>query len=353
MVRGGLEAIHLCSVERSGEAGRMLDPFGSGPERVRRINEALRRADENECAEGQVSRDWFAPIIAEAEAGAGGVLQAFDMTRAYIEAGAAGIHFNDQFVAEPLCAARGAKVLLPTKQQERQLAAARLAADVAGVPTLIIARTDAEQARFITADVDERDRRFIDSHARTPEGFFRLKEGMGFDHSIERGLAYAEHADLLWWEASRPDLQQARVFAEAVQALYPGKLLAYNCSASFNCRETLDAASLERFQRELGAMGYKLQFVTLAGLHVQNLTMFNLASNYRDRGMAAYCELQEAEAAAEKRGYAAIADQNASGGSYYAGIAEALAGGKSAAPLSRAGAVTPFRRRDIAAAAAE
>ena len=220
--------------------------------------------------------------------------------KAYIDAGAAAVHFEDQLASEKKCGHMGGKVLIPTVQHERSLAAARLAADVCGVPTLIVARTDAESAKLITSDVDERDRAFIEPDNRTPEGFFRLKAGTGLDHCIARGLAYAELADILWWETSHPNLEDARKFAEAVHKKYPGKLLAYNCSPSFNWRAKLDEATIEKFQRELGAMGYKFQFVTLAGFHALNLSMFELADGYRDRGMAAYSELQEAEFAAEK-----------------------------------------------------
>ncbi len=337
MVRAGLEAIYLSGWQVAADANlagsmypdQSLYPANSGPELARRINNAFKRADEIECAEGQVSRDWFAPIVADAEAGFGGALNVFEIMKAYIEAGAAAVHFEDQLASEKKCGHLGGKVLIPTAQHERSLSAARLAADVCGVPTLIVARTDAELARLITSDVDERDRRFIEPNSRTPEGFFRLKEGTGLDHCIARGLAYAEHADLLWWETSHPNLAEARAFAEAVHARHPGKLLAYNCSPSFNWRAKLDPATIEKFQRELGAMGYKFLFVTLAGFHALNLSMFDLASGYRDRGMVAYSELQQAEFAAEKHGYTATRHQREVGTGYFDAVTAALSGGKS------------------------
>ncbi|MGO9024157.1 MAG: isocitrate lyase [Beijerinckiaceae bacterium] len=337
MVRAGLEAIYLSGWQVAADANlagsmypdQSLYPANSGPELARRINNAFKRADEIECAEGQVSRDWFAPIVADAEAGFGGALNVFEIMKAYIEAGAAAVHFEDQLASEKKCGHLGGKVLIPTAQHERSLSAARLAADVCGVPTLIVARTDAESARLITSDVDERDRRFIEPNSRTPEGFFRLKEGTGLDHCIARGLAYAEHADLLWWETSHPNLAEARAFAEAVHARHPGKLLAYNCSPSFNWRAKLDPATIEKFQRELGAMGYKFLFVTLAGFHALNLSMFDLASGYRDRGMVAYSELQQAEFAAEKHGYTATRHQREVGTGYFDAVTAALSGGKS------------------------
>jgi len=336
-VRAGLEAIYLSGWQVAADsnvAGTMypdqsLYPANSGPELARRINNALKRSDEIEHAEGNVTRDWFVPIIADAEAGFGGALNVFEIMKAYIDAGAAGVHFEDQLASEKKCGHLGGKVLIPTSQHERSLTAARLAADVCGVPTFVIARTDAESAKLITSDVDERDRPFIEPDSRTPEGFFRLKDGTGLDHCIARGMAYADVADLLWWETSHPDLKDARKFAEAVHKKYPGKLLAYNCSPSFNWRAKLDVATIEKFQRELGAMGYKYQFVTLAGFHSLNLSMFDLASGYRDRGMAAYSELQEAEFAAEKNGYTATRHQREVGTGYFDAVAEAISGGKS------------------------
>jgi isocitrate lyase len=336
-VRAGLEAIYLSGWQVAADsnvAGAMypdqsLYPANSGPDLARRINNALKRSDEIEHAEGNVTRDWFVPIIADAEAGFGGALNVFEIMKAYIDAGAAGVHFEDQLASEKKCGHLGGKVLIPTSQHERSLTAARLAADVCGVPTFVIARTDAESAKLITSDVDERDRPFIEPNSRTPEGFFRLKDGTGLDHCIARGMAYADVADLLWWETSHPDLKDARIFAEAIHKKHPGKLLAYNCSPSFNWRAKLDVATIEKFQRELGAMGYKYQFVTLAGFHSLNLSMFDLASGYRDRGMAAYSELQEAEFAAEKNGYTATRHQREVGTGYFDAVAEAISGGKS------------------------
>jgi isocitrate lyase len=336
-VRAGLEAIYLSGWQVAADANvagamypdQSLYPANSGPLLAQRINNAFKRSDEIEHAEGNVTRDWFAPIIADAEAGFGGALNVFEIMKAYIEAGAAGVHFEDQLASEKKCGHLGGKVLIPTVQHERSLTAARLAADVCGVPTFVIARTDAESAKLITSDVDPRDRPFIVPDSRTPEGFFRLKDGTGLDHCIARGLAYAEVADMLWWETSHPNLEEARIFAEAVHSRFPGKLLAYNCSPSFNWRAHLDVATIAKYQRELGAMGYKYQFVTLAGFHSLNLSMFDLASGYRDRGMAAYSELQEAEFAAEKHGYTATRHQREVGTGYFDAVAEAVSGGKS------------------------
>jgi isocitrate lyase len=362
MVRAGLEAIYLSGWQVAADANlagamypdQSLYPANSGPELARRINNAFKRADEIECSEGQASRDWFAPIVADAEAGFGGALNVFEIMKAYIDAGAAAVHFEDQLASEKKCGHMGGKVLIPTSQHERSLSAARLAADICGVPTLVVARTDAESARLITSDVDERDRRFIEPDSRTPEGFFRLKEGTGLDHCIARGLAYAECADLLWWETSHPNLDEARAFAEAVHARFPGKLLAYNCSPSFNWRAKIDLPTIEKFQRELGAMGYKFQFVTLAGFHALNLSMFDLASGYRDRGMAAYSELQQAEFAAEKRGYSATRHQREVGTGYFDAVAEALSGGKSSTTAMRESTeAAQFEAKTAHAAAAE
>jgi isocitrate lyase len=335
MVRGGLEAIYLSGWQVAADANvagamypdQSLYPANSGPELARKINRTFKRADEIEHAEGSVSRDWFAPIVADAEAGFGGPLNAFEIMKAYIEAGVAGVHFEDQLASEKKCGHLGGKVLIPTSQHERSLAAARLAADTMGVPTVIVARTDAESARLITSDVDERDLPFIEPHSRTPEGFFRLKEGTGLQHCIARGLAFAESADLLWWETSQPDLNDARAFAEGVQKKYPGKMMAYNCSPSFNWKAKLDAATIARFQRELGAMGYKFQFVTLAGFHLLNHSMFDLAQGYRDRGMAAYSELQQREFASEAQGYTATRHQREVGTGYFDAVTVAVTGG--------------------------
>jgi isocitrate lyase len=305
-----------------------LYPANAGPELCRRINRTLQRADQIEHLEGGEGRDWFAPIVADAEAGFGGPLNCFEIMKAYIEAGAAGVHFEDQLASEKKCGHLGGKVLIPTQAHIRNLQTARLAADVCGVPTVLVARTDAESARLLTSDVDERDREWLTGE-RTPEGFFRLKPGTGVDHCIRRGIAFAEHADLLWWETSHPNLADARRFAEAVQKAHPGKMMAYNCSPSFNWAAKLDAAEIARFQRELGAMGYKFQFVTLAGFHQLNHGMFELARGYRDQGMAAYVELQQAEFASERFGYTATRHQREVGTGYFDAIAEAVSGGRS------------------------
>jgi isocitrate lyase len=335
MVRAGLQAIYLSGWQvaaDSNAAGAMypdqsLYPANSGPELARKINRTLQRADQIEHMEGGAERDWFAPILADAEAGFGGPLNCFEIMKAYIEAGAAGVHFEDQLASEKKCGHLGGKVLIPTQAAIRNLDAARLAADVCGVPTILVARTDAESAKLITSDVDERDRAFITGE-RTPEGFFRLAEGSGLDHCIARGLAFAAHADLLWFETSHPNLDEARIFAEAIHAQYPGKLLAYNCSPSFNWKAKLDEQTIASFQRELGAMGYKFQFVTLAGFHSLNHAMFELASDYRDRGMAAYSELQQAEFASEAAGYTATRHQREVGTGYFDAIATAVSGGQ-------------------------
>lgn len=337
MARAGLEAIYLSGWQVAADsnvAGAMypdqsLYPANSGPELCRRINRTFQRADQIEHAEGGAQRDWFLPIVADAEAGFGGPLNTFEIMKAYIEAGAAGVHFEDQLASEKKCGHLGGKVLIPTSAHERNLIAARLAADVMGTSTLIMARTDAESAKLITSDVDERDRPFIEPDSRTPEGFYRLKDGTGLDHCIARGLAYAELADLLWWETSHPDLDDARKFAEAIHKRYPGKLLAYNCSPSFNWKKKLDDATIAKFQRELGAMGYKFQFVTLAGFHQLNYGMFDLASGYRDRGMGAYSELQAAEFTAETSGYTATRHQREVGTGYFDKVSVVITGGKS------------------------
>ena len=336
MVRAGLDAIYLSGWQAAADANtagamypdQSLYPANTGPELARRINRTLARADQIEHLEGGAKRDWFAPIVADAEAGFGGPLNCFEIMKAYIEAGVAGVHFEDQLASEKKCGHLGGKVLIPTQAAVRNLDAARLAADVSGVPTILVARTDAESARLITSDVDERDRRYLTGE-RTSEGFFRLKEGTGLDHCISRGLAFAPHADLLWWETSHPNLDEARIFAEAVHARYPGKLLAYNCSPSFNWRAKLDEQTIANFQRELGAMGYKFQFVTLAGFHSLNHGMFELASGYRDRGMAAYSELQQAEFASEAKGYTATRHQREVGTGYFDAVATAISGGQS------------------------
>lgn len=336
MVRAGLKAIYLSGWQVAADAntaGQMypdqsLYPANAGPELARRINATLQRADQIEHMEGGATRDWFAPIVADAEAGFGGPLNCFEIMKSYIAAGAAGVHYEDQLASEKKCGHLGGKVLIPTQAHIRNLYAARLAADVCGVPTVICARTDAESARLITSDVDERDHPFLTGE-RTPEGFFRLKEGTGVDHCIQRGLAFAPHADLLWWETSKPNLDDARRFAEAIKKAHPNKMLAYNCSPSFNWEKNLDKDDIARFQREIGAMGYKFQFVTLAGFHSLNYGMYELARGYRDRGMAAYSELQQAEFAAEADGYTATRHQREVGTGYFDAIAQTVAGGAS------------------------
>ena len=337
MVRAGLKAIYLSGWQVAADANtagamypdQSLYPANAAPELCRRINRTLQRADQSEHAEGGAKRDWFAPIVADAEAGFGGPLNSFEIMKAFIEAGAAGVHFEDQLASEKKCGHLGGKVLIPTQAHERNLIAARLAADVCGTPTLTVARTDAESAQLITSDIDERDHPFIDRENRTPEGFYRLKAGTGLDHCIARGLAYARYADLLWWETSHPDLEDAKRFAEAIQKAHPGKLMAYNCSPSFNWKAKLDDATIAKFQRELGAMGYKFQFVTLAGFHSLNNGMFELASGYRDRGMAAYSELQQREFDNEAQGYTATRHQREVGTGYFDQVATVISNGQS------------------------
>jgi isocitrate lyase len=304
-----------------------LYPADSVPNLVRRINAALARADQIEHAEGGSQRDWFVPLVADAEAGFGGPLNAFELMKSMIEAGAAGVHFEDQLASEKKCGHLGGKVLVPTSQFIRTLTAARLAADVMGVSTLLIARTDANSAKLVTSDVDERDREFIASKQRTPEGFFRLRGGL--DAAIARARAYAPHADVIWCETSTPDLGEARRFAESVHAEFPGKLLAYNCSPSFNWKKNLDDATIARFQHELAAMGYKFQFITLAGFHALNYSMFNLAHGYARRNMSAFVELQEAEFAAADKGFTAVRHQREVGTGYFDSVTQAIQGGHS------------------------
>jgi isocitrate lyase len=355
-VRAGLNAIYLSGWQVAADANtagamypdQSLYPANAGPELCRRINRTLQRADQIEHMEGGAKRDWFVPIVADAEAGFGGPLNCFEIMKAYIEAGAAGVHFEDQLASEKKCGHLGGKVLIPTQAHIRNLDASRLAADVCGVPTLIVARTDAESAKLITSDVDARDHEFLTGE-RTPEGFFRLKEGTGVDHCIKRGLAFAEHADLLWWETSHPNLEDARRFAEAVQKAHPGKMMAYNCSPSFNWEAKLDKETIRIFQRELGAMGYKFQFVTLAGFHSLNHSMFELALGYKARGMAAYSELQQAEFASEAAGYTATRHQREVGTGYFDRIAQTLAGGEaSTAALADSTEADQFRTKQAA-----
>ena len=335
-VKAGLEAIYLSGWQVAADAnlsGQMypdqsLYPADSVPSVVRRINATLRRADQIHHAEGDDSIDWLKPIVADAEAGFGGVLNAFELMKQLIEAGAAGAHFEDQLSSAKKCGHMGGKVLVPTQEAINKLLAARLAADVCNVPTVIIARTDAEASSLLTSDVDERDRPFIDAErGRTAEGFFHVHAGL--EQAIARACAYAPYADLLWCETAKPDLEEARRFAEAVHRRHPDKLLAYNCSPSFNWRRKLDDATIERFQRELGAMGYRFQFITLAGFHALNFSMFELARGYRERQMAAYVELQQAEFDAERHGYSATRHQREVGAGYFDELTQAITGGTS------------------------
>jgi isocitrate lyase len=334
MVKAGLKAIYLSGWQIAADAnlaGQMypdqsLYPANSVPHVVKRINQTLQRADQIYHSEGKNDIYWFAPIVADAEAGFGGPLNAFELMKAMIEAGAAGVHFEDQLASEKKCGHMGGKVLVPTSYFIRILNAARLAADVMGVPTLLVARTDANGAFLLTSDIDPRDQEFCTGE-RTPEGFFRIRGGL--DSAIARGLAYAPYADLIWCETAHPDLAEARRFAEAIHAQYPGKLLAYNCSPSFNWKRHLDDATIAKFQRELGAMGYKFQFITLAGFHTLNYSMFELAQGYRDEGMSAYVRLQQAEFAAEPEGYTAVKHQREVGTGYFDLVSEAVSGGES------------------------
>ena len=338
MVRAGLKAIYLSGWQVAADANtasamypdQSLYPANAAPELARRINRTLQRADQIEVSEGNgLSVDtWFAPIVADAEAGFGGPLNAFEIMKAFIEAGAAGVHFEDQLASEKKCGHLGGKVLIPTSAHIRNLTAARLAADVMGVPTLVIARTDAEAAKLITSDIDERDRPFVDYDAgRTAEGFFRVTNGI--EPCIARAVAYAPYCDLIWCETSKPDLEQARKFAEGVHRVHPGKMLAYNCSPSFNWKKHLDDATIAKFQKELGAMGYKFQFITLAGFHQLNHGMFELARGYKDRQMAAYSELQQAEFDSEANGYTATKHQREVGTGYFDAVSMAITGGES------------------------
>ena len=338
MVRAGLEAIYLSGWQvaaDANDAGQMypdqsLYPANSVPSVVQRINQALLRADQIEHLEGGAKRYWLAPIVADAEAGFGGPLNAFELMKAMIEAGAGGVHFEDQLASEKKCGHLGGKVLVPMKTFVRTLNAARLAADVMDVPTVLIARTDAESAKLITSDVDERDHPFIDRDQRTEEGFYVIKPENRVEYCIERGKAFAPYADLLWMETSTPNLDVARQFIEGVRRDFPNKMCAYNCSPSFNWRAKLDEATIAKFQRELGAMGFKFQFITLAGFHNLNYYTFQMARGYKDRQMAAYSELQEAEFAAEKDGYTATRHQREVGTGYFDAVSMAISSGKSA-----------------------
>jgi isocitrate lyase len=333
-VKAGLKAIYLSGWQVAADAnlsGNMypdqsLYPANSVPNVVKRINQALQRADQITHSEGDASIDWFVPIVADAEAGFGGQLNCFELMKGMIEAGAAGVHFEDQLSSEKKCGHLGGKVLLPTQTAVRNLIAARLAADVMGVPTVLVARTDANAADLITSDIDMNDAPFITGE-RTAEGFFRTNAGL--DQAIARGLAYAPYADLIWCETSEPNIEEARRFAEAIHEKFPGKMLAYNCSPSFNWKKKLDQETIAKFQQELGKMGYKFQFVTLAGFHALNHSMFELARGYKERGMAAYSELQQAEFDSEQYGYTATRHQREVGTGYFDQVSMVITGGTS------------------------
>jgi isocitrate lyase len=333
MVKAGLQAIYLSGWQVAGDMNlasqtypdQSLYPANSVPQVVKRLNNALLRADQIEWSEGKQGRDWLVPIVADAEAGFGGPLNAFELMKAMIEAGAAGVHFEDQLAAEKKCGHLGGKVLVPTSQFVRTLNAARLAADVNDVPTVLIARTDANAATLLTSDVDERDREFATGE-RTAEGFYKVRNGL--DSAIARGLAYAPYADLVWCETATPDLDEAKRFADAIHAEFPDKMLAYNCSPSFNWKRKLDAATIAKFQTELSAMGYKFQFITLAGWHLINYHTFDLAQKYAEQGMPAYVELQEAEFARESEGYTATRHQREVGAGYFDQVLLAVSGGE-------------------------
>ena len=334
MARAGLQSIYLSGWQVAADAnnaGQMypdqsLYPADSAPDLIRRINGALARADQIHHAEGDDGIDWFLPIVADAEAGFGGVLNAFELMKDMIDAGAAGVHFEDQLSSAKKCGHMGGKVLLPTRESVQKLVAARLAADLCGVPTVLVARTDALAARLLTADVDPRDQRFV-TGGRTTEGFYRVRCGM--EQAVSRGLAYAPYADLLWCETSTPDLGEAREFAQAIHARFPGKWLAYNCSPSFNWKAKLGDAAIARFQDDLADLGYRYQFITLAGFHSLNYGMFELASGYREHAMSAYVALQEAELAAETRGYTAHRHQREVGAGYFDEVTRVVTGGSS------------------------
>ncbi len=333
-VKAGLKAIYLSGWQVAADAnlsGHMypdqsLYPANSVPAVVKRINQALQRADQIQSTEGKGDTYWFAPIVADAEAGFGGALNVFELMKGMIEAGASGVHFEDQLSSEKKCGHLGGKVLLPTQTAVRNLVSARLAADVMGVPTVLVARTDADAADMITSDIDDNDKPFLTGE-RTPEGFYRTRPGI--EQAISRGLAFAPYADLIWCETSTPDLEQAKQFADAIHAKFPGKMLAYNCSPSFNWKSKLDDETIENFQREIAKMGYKFQFVTLAGFHALNYSMFQLAQGYKTRGMGAYSELQQAEFAAEAQGYTATKHQREVGTGYFDEVSQIVSGGQS------------------------
>jgi isocitrate lyase len=353
-VRAGLKAIYLSGWQVAADANDSLHMYpdqslyavSSVPSVVRRINNTFQRADQIHHAEGNGDIDWYAPIVADGESGFGGVLNTFELMKSMIEAGAAGVHFEDQLASVKKCGHMGGKVLVPTQEAVQKLNAARLAADVMGVPTVLMARTDAEAANLITSDADENDKPFLTGE-RTAEGFFRVRNG--FEQAVSRGLAYAPYADLVWCETGTPDLGFARRFAEAIRKVYPEKMLAYNCSPSFNWKRNLDDASIAKFQRELGAMGYKFQFITLAGFHVLNYGMFDLASSYARDGMAAFVRVQEAEFAAEKQGYTAIKHQREVGAGYFDTVTQIIQGGiSSVTALSGSTEEAQFQGRDRA-----
>ena len=333
--RSGLKAIYLSGWQVAADAnlsGHMypdqsLYPANSVPHVVKRINQALQRADQIESVEGNVTRDWMVPIVADAEAGFGGPLNAYELMKGMIESGAAGVHFEDQLSSEKKCGHLGGKVLIPASQFIRNLKAARLAADVMGTSTILIARTDADSARLLTTDLDVEDHEFIVEGERTPEGFYKITGGI--EMAISRGLRYAPYADLIWCETSKPNLKEAKQFADAIHEKYPDKLLAYNCSPSFNWKKYLDDYTISVFQKELGKMGYKFQFVTLAGFHALNYSMFDLATNYKDDGMSAYVKLQQQEFAAENRGYTATKHQREVGTGYFDAVKNTITGGES------------------------
>ncbi len=334
MAKAGLKAIYLSGWQVAADANnafqmypdQSLYPADSVPRIVKNINNALQRANQIYHGEGDDSIDWYLPIVADAEAGFGGVLNAFELMKSMIEAGAAGVHFEDQLSSAKKCGHMGGKVLVPTQEAVQKLVAARLAADIMNIPTILVARTDALGARLLTSDVDERDEAFI-TGKRTVEGFFEVRSGM--DQAISRSLAYAPFVDLLWFESSKPNLDEAKQFSEAIRAKFPGKLLAYNCSPSFNWKKNLDDATIAKFQRELAAMGYQFQFITLAGFHALNYSMFDLADKYRDQGMTAYVELQEQEFASESRGYTATKHQREVGAGYFDDVTHIITGGTS------------------------
>jgi isocitrate lyase len=351
MAKADLKAIYLSGWQVAGDANlaeqvypdQSLYPVNSAPALVRRINNALQRADQVEWAEGNHETDYMLPVVADAEAGFGGSLNAFELAKSFIAAGAAAVHYEDQLASEKKCGHMGGKVLVPTAQHIRTLSAARLAADVMGVPTVVLARTDSLAATLLTSDVDERDRRFVTGE-RTAEGFFHVNNGM--DSAIARGLAYAPYSDLLWCETAKPDLEEAARFADAIHARFPGKLLAYNCSPSFNWKQHLDDATIAAFQKELGAMGYRFQFITLAGFHALNASMFDLARGYSERGMSAYVELQEAEFAMADRGYSAVRHQREVGAGYFDEVSQIISSG-TASTLALAGSTEEEQFTDV------